>query len=228
VPSWLLIGVLWAGFAITHLVLSSQSLRPRLIARLGPDAFRGVYSLAVIAWFVALVWFFALHKHAGPLLWTTIGPPDVAHMLSYVVLGLAFAILVAGLLPTQAAPSAMTARPENVAAHGLLRVTRHPFNAAMALFGVAHLFVNGHLGDVLFFGGFPLFAWIGSRHQDARMSRDKPGYREMVSRTSFVPFAAVLAGRQRLVAGELPWLGLAGGIVVAALIRYWHGMLFGP
>lgn len=227
-PPWLWIALCWVGFACTHLVLSSASLRPRLVARLGDDAFRGVYSVAVLAWFVALVWVFARHKHDGPLLWSTIGPPAVAAALNHVVMALALALLVAGLLPAHAAPSSMGAAKEPIEARGLLRITRHPFNAAAALFGIAHLLVNGHLGDVLFFAGFPLFAAIGSRHQDTRLARSRPGYGDLVAATSFVPFAAVIAGRQRLVARELPWTGLAAGLVAAVALRHWHGVLFGP
>jgi len=88
--------------------------------------------------------------------------------------------------------------------------------------------VNGALGDVLFFGGFPLFVWIGSRHQDARLARDRPGYRELMAETSLVPFAAILAGRQRLVASELPLVPIAVGLVLAVVIRTYHAALFGP
>jgi uncharacterized membrane protein len=228
VPPWLWIALLWAGFAGTHFVLSSATLRPRLVGRLGDGAFRGLYSLAVVAWFVALVWYFARHKHSGPLLWSTIGPPVVAELLSYLLMALALALAVAGLIPAQAAPSSMGAAPARIEARGLMRVTRHPFNAAAALFGVAHLLVNGHLGDIVFFGGFPLFVALGARHQDARLSRDRPGYRQLVEQTSFVPFAAIIAGRQRLVTGELPWGGLAAGIAATVVLRYWHGALFGP
>jgi uncharacterized membrane protein len=228
VPSWLWIALLWAGFAGTHFVLSSASLRPRLIARLGDGPFRGLYSLAVLAWFVALVWVFARHKHAGPVLWNTIGPPAIADGTNLVLMVLAFAVLVAGLLPSQTPPSAMTSSDERATPHGLLRITRHPFNASLGLFGLAHVLVNGALGDVLFFGGFPLFAWLGSRHQDARIARSKPGYRELMAETSIVPFAAVLTGRQRLVASELPWAGLAAGVALAFVVRQFHATLFGP
>jgi uncharacterized membrane protein len=175
------------------------------------------------------VWVFARHKHDGPLVWNTIGPPAVAEALNRVLMGLALALLVAGFLPAHAPPSAIGApNPERTEARGLLRITRHPFNASVALFGIAHLLVNGHLGDVLFFAGFPLFAAIGSRHQDARLARSRPGYGELLATTSFVPFAAVVTGRQRMVARELPWGGLAAGVLAAIALRHWHGALFGP
>jgi uncharacterized membrane protein len=226
---WLWIAVLWAGFAGAHLYLSGPSARPHLIARLGPDGFRGVYSLVVLVWFACLVWYYADHKHAGPLLWTTLGPAGVARASSYVLMFLAFVLLVPAVLPAHAAPSSMAAGGHDPgAARGLLRVTRHPLLMALALFGVAHLLVNGTLGDVVFFGGFPLFVWLGARHQDARLSRDRPGYRELVAQTSVVPFGAILAGRQHLVAAELPWGAMAAGAVLAAIVRWWHASLFGP
>jgi uncharacterized membrane protein len=223
----LLVGALWAAFAGTHLCLSSARARATLIARVGPQPFQGLYSLVAFATFVPLVWIYATHKHAGPLLWTAIGPPPVALVVNHVLMATAMALFVASLLPASTAPSAMLARgPARV--HGVLRVTRHPMLMAFALFGVAHLLVNGSLGDVLFFGGFPLFTWIGARHQDGRKRREVAGYDALVAATSIVPFAAILSGRQRLVARELPLPALAGGLILTVVIRWYHHPLFGP
>ena len=71
----LLIGGFWAAFAGTHVWLSSARTRAALIERVGPQPFQGIYSLVALATFVPLVWIFARHKHAGPLLWMTLGPP---------------------------------------------------------------------------------------------------------------------------------------------------------
>ncbi len=225
----LTIAVLWVVFGATHLVLSSKALRPRLVARLGATAFQGIYSAAVLASFLPLLWVFATHKHAGPLLWTTIGPPDVARALNYALNTLALVLLVVSLVPASAAPSSLGAAASvGVAPHGVLRITRHPMMAAYGCWGVAHLLVNGHLGDVFFFGGFVVWVWMGTRHQDARLVRDRPGYDALVAATSFVPFAAILARRQRLVVGELPFVPIAAGLALAAALRWWHGALFGP
>lgn len=222
------IAALWVVFGATHVVLSSPSLRPRLLARLGAQGFQGVYSAAVLASFVPLVWMFATHRHAGPVLWTTIGPPDVARAVNYALNTLAMVLLVCSLVPSSAAPSSLVAPGASVAPHGITRITRHPMLAAFGCWGVAHLLVNGSLGDVAFFGGFPVWVWIGSRHQDARLARAKPGYAELVRQTSLVPFAAILTGRQRLVAGELPFTSITAGLALATALRWWHGPLFGP
>lgn len=221
------IAVLWTAFAALHLVLSGRTVRPALVARLGEQGFRGLYSLTVAVPFTLLVWVFATHKHAGPLLWTTIGPPDVARAVVYVLMAVALPLLVCSVLPGSAAPSSIGATSA-AGARGIVRVTRHPLLASLATWGVAHLLVNGSLGDVLFFGGFPLFVWVGSRHQDARLARDRPGYRALLQETSLVPFVAVLAGRQRLVARELPLVPLVTGLVLAVVLRTYHATLFGP
>jgi uncharacterized membrane protein len=217
----------WIAFASSHVWLSSASLRPRLVARLGPGGFQGVYSLVALATFVPLVWIYAAHKHAGPLLWITLGPASVARPVNHVLMALAFILFVASLLPASTAPSAMQARgPATV--HGVVRITRHPMLAAFGIFGVAHLLVNGSLGDLCFFGGFPVFTLVGGRHQDSRKVREVPGYDRIVAETSILPFAAILAGRQRLVVRELPLIPLALGLVLTVIVRVFHHPLFGP
>jgi uncharacterized membrane protein len=219
----------WAAFAGSHLVLSSARLRPRLFARLGEQGFRGAYSLIALATFVPLVWVYAQHKHAGPLLWTTLGPPEMARVVNHVLMAAALVLLASSLLPGSAAPSAMQSQADGSACvGGMTRITRHPTLIAFALFGIAHLLVNGGLGDVVFFGGFPLFSWIGARHQDARMARERAGYRNVMAHTSTVPFAAILAGRQSLVVRELPLPGITVGLVLAVVLRAFHATLFGP
>ncbi len=223
----LLIGGFWAAFAGTHVWLSSARTRAALIERVGPQPFQGIYSLVALATFVPLVWIFARHKHAGPLLWMTLGPPTIARAVSYVLMALALILVVASLLPSSTPPSSML--PHGPAeAHGMLRITRHPMLAGFGVFGVAHVLMNGSLGDVLFFGGFPLFAWIGARHQDSRKVRTVPGYETLVATTSVVPFTAILAGRQRLVVRELPFAVLAIGLVATVVVRTYHHRLFGP
>jgi uncharacterized membrane protein len=223
----LLIGGFWAAFAGTHVWLSSARTRAALIERVGAQPFQGIYSLVALATFVPLVWIFATHKHAGPLLWMTIGPPALARLVNYVLMAVALMLFVASLLPSSTPPSSMLARGP-ATAHGIVRITRHPMLAGFGLFGIAHLLVNGSLGDMLFFGGFPLYAWIGGRHQDSRKMQTVPGYETLVATTSIVPFAAILAGRQRLVARELPIAALAAGLLVTVLLRLYHHRIFGP
>jgi len=191
------------------------------------SGFQGAYSLLALSTFVPLVWIYAKHKHAGPLLWMTVGPPELARAVNYALMALAFVLFVASLLPASTAPSAMLARgPATV--HGMIRVTRHPMLASFGLFGVAHLLLNGSLGDVIFFGGFPIFTWVGGRHQDSRKLHQVPGYESVVGATSILPFGAIIAGRQHLPLRELPVVALGLGLAFAVVVRIFHHRLFGP
>jgi uncharacterized membrane protein len=221
------IALLWIAFGGTHVGLSGPNVRPRLVGRLGEQVYKGFYSLVAFATLVPLVWTFSTHKHAGPSLWATLGPPLAVEVLSYVIMGLALVLFACSLVPGSSPPSSTLASgPATV--RGIVRVTRHPTFAAFALFGLAHLLANGNLGDVIFFGGFPVFAWIGARHQDERKARERPGYRELIATTSILPFAAIAAGKQRLAARELPLAGLAAGLVLTVVLSAFHGVLFGP
>jgi uncharacterized membrane protein len=223
------LALLWVAFAGSHVLLSSERFRPRLAARLGAQGFRGVYSLVALATFVPLVWVYATHKHAGPLLWTTLGPPVIARAANHLLMAVALVLFASSLAPASAAPSAMQLQGGGVFhVRGMTRITRHPTFVAFALFGIAHLLVNGNLGDVVFFGGFPLYSWIGARHQDTRMARERAAYRDVIAHTSVLPFGAILAGRQSLIVRELPVAGMVVGLLLAVVLRTFHATLFGP
>ena len=81
--------LLWAGFAGSHMVLSSRGVRRPLVARLGEGGFRALYSLVAFAFFVPLVWTYFAHKHEGPWLWALPHGP-VVRWIAYVGMGVAF------------------------------------------------------------------------------------------------------------------------------------------
>jgi uncharacterized membrane protein len=213
----------WLAFAGTHLVLSSIRVRRAIVGAIGEGPFAGVYSVVALGTFVPLVWTWWTDRHGGPLLWSLRGVPGVKP-LALVLATVGVALLAASF----AQPSAASLDPRAIPrARGVMRITRHPLFAGLGLWGLAHVLVNGFLTDIVFFGGFPLFAVVGGWHQDARkqleqLSRLAPFYGE----TSAVPFAAIAAPRNRLANGELPWVALAVGVAFAVVLYYLHPMLF--
>jgi uncharacterized membrane protein len=217
----------WALFAGTHIVLSSSLVRPKLIAAVGERPFLGLYSLVAFATLIPLCWYYARHKHADPMLWRTFGGHFLylpARDLNLILMAVAFVLLVHGLVSRP--PSAMMTSGTPTA-YGITRITRHPTFAAIFLFGVAHCLVNGFLSDLVFFGGFSVFSWIGAWHQDTRKIADIPGYAEFKNATSFLPFAAILSGRQPLSLSELRWPITLLALILFYLIRAYHPSLFG-
>lgn len=211
----------WVLFGGSHLVFSSQKIRPKLIQRLGEWPFRGVYSLIAFVTLVPLIVYFFRHKHTEPIFWSS---HIVTHDLTVILMAFAFVLLTMGL--TARPPSAMVGggKPE---AYGVTRITRHPTFAAFFIFGLAHCLVNGSLGDLVFFGGFAAFAWIGAWHQDTRKVVEVPGYAEFKAATSFLPFGAIVKKQQPLALEEMNWIAGTVGLVFFYVLRIYHSSWFG-
>jgi uncharacterized membrane protein len=218
---------LWSGLFIgTHMVLSSLAVRQRLIARLGVKAFLGTYTLIAFATFIPLVWAYFSNRHAGGLAWNLVGLPG-ARPLAMVLSVIGIALVAGAVIQPSPALAGIT---KAWGSRGLTRITRHPLFMGIAIWALGHLLLNGFVTDLLFFGSMLVFSLVGSVHQDARKrvlewERLAPFF----AQTSFWPFGAILAGRNRLVWSELPWIALAIGAAVAVGMYALHPWLFrGP
>jgi uncharacterized membrane protein len=217
---------LWAAlFVLSHLVISSSAVRPRLLAALGEQPYRGLYSLVAFGTLGPLIYEFAYNKHAGPMLWF-IRQDDPVRWLVWFLMLLAFIFFVASLINPN--PASMGAPQGSGRATGILKITRHPGFVGFALFGIAHILMNGWLGDIIFFGMFPVLGVLGGMHQDQRkLSEMGEAYRQLMAETSIIPFGAIVAGRQTFRFGDVPWIGVAGGVAVTILIVALHPIIFG-
>ena len=218
---------LWAVLFIgTHLLISSTVIRPRLVGAVGDQPYRGIYSIVSLGTFIPLVVVFARHKHAGPLLWNLRADAPL-RWIAWLLMLLAFILLIGGLVTPS--PASMAAPAGGARApRGLLKITRHPAFVAFALFGFAHMILNGWLGDLIFFGTFPVLGIVGGKHQDARKLRDLgETYRRLVAVTSFFPGAALVSGRQKWERDDMPWAAVGVGALTTILIAIVHPWLFG-
>ena len=210
---------LWIVFAVTHMTFSSVRWRPRLVSALGGRAFLGLYSLIALVLFVPMVAVYFGNKHAGPLLWF-LGGSTAVRWLGYVGMGISLALLVGGLL--RPSPAAVTPGKAEVA--GVFRIKRHPVFMAFGLFGLVQLVMAPvYAADLAFFAGFPVFAVLGSRHQDQRkLMTAGEAFRHFEAATPFLPFSG--ADRLRGM-GEMRW-AIAIGIGLGVLLRSFHSSLF--
>ena len=97
----------------------------------------------------------------------------------------------------------------------------------LTLWAAVHVIANGDLASLLFFSGFLLTALLGSLHLDWRMATTEGDrWQRFAAVTSYVPFAAILSGRQTWNWAELgrPAAWGLGGFVVLLLL---HPYLFG-
>ena len=214
----------WVAFGATHIALSSVSLRPRLIARLGQGPFLGIYSLIALATFVPLVTVYLRDLHGGAQLWDLHQVPGLRTVCMWLS-GASVMFSVASLF--QSNPNSMGSG-EAPKAYGLTRITRHPLFMPFAALAAFHLLMHGYANDVAFFGGMLIYTIVGCAHQDARKRKfEGSDYAAYLDETSLVPFAAIASGRTKFVASELPWVGLAIGAAAATGFYHMHGMMFG-
>jgi uncharacterized membrane protein len=210
--------LVWLGI---HFGIAGTRLRDVLVARIGEQPFRGLFSLLTIAAIVFLV--LAWSGSDTTPLWYA--PPWLRWVLAAVML-VAFVLFVASVIrrnPTMVGGESAMAQP----VRGMQRVTRHPMLWSFALWSAAHVLGNGDSAAIVFFGTFLVTALAGMPSIDAKLARRDPTtWQALAAATSVVPFAAIAEGRNRFVPGELGWPALSGA-VAWAVVLYLHPWLFG-
>jgi uncharacterized membrane protein len=96
-------------------------------------------------------------------------------------------------------------------------VTRHPFLTGVGLWALVHLVGNGDVASFVFFAGWAVVALAGTVSIDAKRRRLAGAARwdPFAAKTSIIPFAAIIAGRNRVSLREI-----GAGRALAALAAY--------
>jgi uncharacterized membrane protein len=133
---------LLAGIALffgTHFIsIVAPAWRNGMAAKLGDKPWKGLYSLVAIVGFVLMLRGYGQTRLDPDLLYTT--PGWMRHVAALLMLPV-FPLLLAAYFP------------------GRIKATlKHPMLAATKFWALAHLLVNGMLGDVLLFGSFLVWA----------------------------------------------------------------------
>ena len=123
---------------IHSISIATPGLRVRAVASMGPNRWRGVYSLVSAAGFVLILYGFHLARQAPVVLYV---PPAWTRYLAFLLMLPVFPLILAAYLPGRI-KSAM----------------KHPMLAAVKFWALAHLLSNGTLADVLLFGSFLMWA----------------------------------------------------------------------
>ena len=208
---------LWVG---VHAGVAGTAAGPGLVERLGERAFLVIFSIASIATIALLI---ATWKQAPTTeLWYA---PDGLRWLLAAAMLPAFILFVGSV--SVRSPTAVGGVVGAAEPHGMLRVTRHPMLWSFAIWGAVHIIANGDTASLLLFGAFLVTALIGMPSIDAKVAaRDPAGWRRFAAVTSIIPFAAIAAGRNRLVPGELAWVAGIGAVAWAAML-YLHPVVIG-
>ncbi|HKO51961.1 MAG TPA: NnrU family protein [Polyangiaceae bacterium] len=212
----------FAWFAI-HAFVAGSELRWWLVRRLGQRGFSAFFSLLSLASLLFLI--DAYRKATFYPLWFS---PQIIHWLPLVVMPFALVLLVGAFsVPNPTAVGAEKVLERTDAARGVLRITRHPFLWATALWSGAHLLVTGHIAAILFFGTMLATALRGTASIDEKRRRtNKVEFTRYLEITSNVPFAAIILGKNRLAWSEL-WVPMVIAALLTAVLLHMHLRLFG-
>ncbi len=154
--------------------------RTRMVARLGENAWKGLYAVLSLAGFALLCIGYGAARQQPVVLWA---PPTWTRHLAALLTLPAFVMLVAAYVPGNAIKARL----------------KHPMVLGVKTWALAHLLANQTLADLLLFGGFLLWAVF-----DYRSARQ----RDRAAGTVYAPGRAaptVVA----VVAGLVAWVGFA-------------------
>ena len=211
-------------FVGTHLVISSTQLRPQLIGKLGEKGYLALYSLVAV---VALLWLILAYSNSQyePFWFGGAGPKHLAMLFMPVAI---FLVVAGGSSPNPTSVGQSPDQDEGEPARGIIRVTRHPVMWGVGIWSVLHIIANDDVASTIFFGAFALLAFAGAQVLDARRSRENaPGWGVFLQRTSFMPFGAIVQGRQQFVWSEIGWTRVIISIAVYVALLLGHQWLSG-
>jgi uncharacterized membrane protein len=186
--TWLIAGLI--VFLGAHSVrIFAEGWRGAQISKLGLGAYKGIYSVVSALGLVLIVIGYGQARGAAIVIWD---PPLWARHVSALLVLFAFVLLAAAYVP----------RNHIKAAVG------HPMILGVKIWAFGHLLANGHLEDLLLFGGF--LAWAVFDYRAARR-RDRSQGR---------------AGVRGTLAGDVTTIVVGAG-AWAVFALYLHGWLIG-
>ncbi len=127
-------------FGIHSVSIINRAWRDRVVARIGRNAWQGLYSIAAAAGLILIIYGYGMARQEPNMLYA---PPLWLRHVSLVLMLPVLPLLIAAYLPGR-----------------IKAVVRHPMLLAVKIWALAHLLSNGALADVLLFGSFLIWAGI--------------------------------------------------------------------
>lgn len=204
------------AFVGAHFLLS-HPLRRGLVRAIGEAGFQGLYSLVAIVTFGWLILAYRKAPLSAPLWPVGDGLWAVATAFMLIASILLMGSLIRNpALPTGGRPSSFPETPR-----GVYAVTRHPMMWSFALWGLCHIAVYPVTRNIIVAAAIVVLALVGAALQDRKKQRLLPDvWPAWESKTSYLPFVAIAAGRARL--GGFGLHALLGGLVVWLAATWAH------
>jgi uncharacterized membrane protein len=208
-PSHLVMMGLLLGFAIAHSGLAA--LRPKGEKLIGPRLYRVLFALVSIPFATALIIYFFNHRYDGLQLWQLQGMTAVKPIV-WVLSAISFLFLYPATF--NLLEIAAIQKPEiHLYETGIIRITRHPQMVGQVIWCIGHTLWIGTTFTLLTSIGLVLHHLFAVWHGDRRWrSLYGESFEALISRTSVIPFLAILEKRQTLDLSEFlrpAYLGVA-------------------
>ncbi len=180
--------VLFLGVHSVRIV--AEGWRSAQVARMGANAWKGVYTVASLLGFAAIVYGYGLARQQPVVLWPAQG---WARHLAALLMLLSFVLLAAAYVPGNVFKAKW----------------HHPMVLATKVWALAHLLANNTLADVALFGSF--LVWAALNFKAAR-ARDRANGTRYAPATAMGTVIAVAVGAAAYVAfvfwGHLALIGV--------------------
>ncbi len=226
-PDWLLpshfviLGLLLM-FAIAHSGLAA--LRPWGENLIGPRLYRVLFALVSLPLATVLIIYFFNHRYDGLQLWSVRTVPGIQAAV-WILSAISFLFLYPAtfnLLEIAAIQKPAVHLYES----GIIRITRHPQMVGQIIWCIAHTAWVGSSFMMVTSLGLILHHLFGVWHGDRRMlARYGDAFTAVKTRTSVIPFLAILQGRQTLKLMEFLKPAYLGVAIFIGILWWIHPVL---
>ena len=175
------------------------ALRPLAEPVVGARLWRWLFASCSLPLAYSWIVYFIAHAHDGVVLWDGSRDP-VVHGLAWCVNFASFFFLYPTVFNLKEV-AAVEAPKVHLWETGIIRITRHPQAAGQVMWSAAHLAMVGSTFNALTMALLVAHHLFAAEHGDARLAAAHGDRFEAIkAKTSVVPFAAILDGRQELPA----------------------------
>lgn len=220
--------VLLVLFGIGHSGMAS--IRQRAESVIGPRAWRVIFASISLPLATSTLLYFIANRYSGFEMWNLRGVPGV-HESVWILSFISFLFLYPStfnLLEVAAIDEPKVHLYET----GIIRITRHPQMIGQLIWCFAHMLWTGNSFVAVASAGLMVHHIFGCWHGDRRLfAKYGDAFKVVEARTSVMPFAAIVDGRQELPPDFLtefvsaPYLAVVlftvGAYTVHPLFQFW-------